>query len=648
MIRFFTRGALAATTAIALALPAAAQTIDYGSLEQLFGEAVTTSATGKPQRASEVPANMVILTQEEIRRTGATNIADVLQRVVGVDVNRWGMGSADVAVRGYNSPLSPRLLVLVNGRQVYLDHFGMTNWNAIPVEMSEIRQIEVVKGPNTALFGFNAVGGVVNIVTFSPLYDDVDEGVARIGTQAYRELSAVTTFKPHEKVGVRLSAGGYDSDDFDEVTTGLEPSRRSASGSVLAQVTPDSQLGADFSVVASEQSENIPANSIMTGDYDTYSGKLTYTANTNLGLLEASVYHNVTDIDAPEGNDFNNAVTVAKVQDLFKIGTDHSFRLTGEYRHNKLDSAPDEGGTVSYDVYSAGGMWDWAILDQVNLVNALRVDHLRLDRTGSFSGLNPQFTNEDYDRSLTELSVNSGIVYKPTDEDTLRLTYARGVQAPSLFEYARMMTFEPIGFYGNPDIDPTIVTNYELGYDRDVAAIGGGFGVAVYYQTNDSLKSELMMDPTTGNLIDSNVGDSKAIGVEATVNGTVGEQWSWKLGYAFENVSDDFESMALNFEDSTPRHMLSGQVGFTEGKWEADMFGQYVSGTKMLFSTDGGMTTSLDEVDPYVMVSARVGYNVTDSLNLAVTAMNLTRDETEMTAGPAEERRVLFSITNRF
>ena len=167
-------GTIAAALTIALgACPtlAQAQSMDYGALEQLFGEPVTTSATGSPQRASDVPANMEIITADDIRRSGADNIPDILQFVAGVDVRRYSFSDTEISVRGYNQQSSPRLLVLINGRQVYLDDYGRTAWQTLPVQIDEIRQIEVVKGPNSALFGFNAMGGVINIITFDPLAD---------------------------------------------------------------------------------------------------------------------------------------------------------------------------------------------------------------------------------------------------------------------------------------------------------------------------------------------------------------------------------------------------------------------------------------------------------------------------------------------
>src|ERR1700679_109808 len=126
-----------------LSTPARAQSMDYGSLEKLFGEPVTTSATGSPQRASDVPANMEIITADDIRRSGARDVAGILRHIAEVDMLQWGTDDSDVSVRGYDQAYSQRLLVLVNGRQVYADYYSFTPWNTLPVELGDIRQIEV-------------------------------------------------------------------------------------------------------------------------------------------------------------------------------------------------------------------------------------------------------------------------------------------------------------------------------------------------------------------------------------------------------------------------------------------------------------------------------------------------------------------------
>src|SRR3984885_580412 len=191
-----------------------AQSVDYGALEQLFAEPVTASATGSPQRASKVPANMEIITAEDIRRSGARDIPGVLRHIADVDLLQWGTDDTDISVRGYNQAYSQRLLVLINGRQVYADYYSFTPWSTLPIELASIRQIEVVKGPSSALFGLNAVDGVINIITYNPLYDDKSEVAVAAGTQHLTEESAIATLKLDDRAAARISAGNRSDSDF--------------------------------------------------------------------------------------------------------------------------------------------------------------------------------------------------------------------------------------------------------------------------------------------------------------------------------------------------------------------------------------------------------------------------------------------------
>jgi iron complex outermembrane receptor protein len=209
---------LAVAVAVLAALcPAAAraQSLDYTTLEQVFGEPITASVTGKPQRASDVPGDLTIITQDDIRR--------------------------------YNAPLGGRLLVLVDGRQIYADDNGRVAWHALPVQLAEIRQIEIVKGPNSALFGFNAAAGVINIITFDPLLDKVNSATIEGGTPSYGEVNAVGTAHLSDTAGVRLSAGAWEAREFGgETTLTGQPAPRYGSVNLDAhwQVTPNILLRA--------------------------------------------------------------------------------------------------------------------------------------------------------------------------------------------------------------------------------------------------------------------------------------------------------------------------------------------------------------------------------------------------------------------
>jgi iron complex outermembrane receptor protein len=256
---------VSATFILSMAASAAhAQSIDYGAMEQLFNEPVTTSATGSPQRSTEVPVAMDIISAEDIKRSGAVDLPTILSRVAGLDVLNWGAGASDVSVRGYDQAMSPRLLVLINGRQVYLDHYGYTAWATLPVQLSEIRQIEVVKGPNSALFGFNAVGGVVNIITQNPKFDNAGSINLTGGTNGYGELSIVKSVKLGDRFFARLSAGAAQMDEYKNTTpipasAFNDPARVSANIDTITQLTDKTELrieGAWSNVQVSEVVSN--------------------------------------------------------------------------------------------------------------------------------------------------------------------------------------------------------------------------------------------------------------------------------------------------------------------------------------------------------------------------------------------------------
>ncbi len=682
---------LLAGSALAATFPAAVrgQTIDYGALEQVFGEPVTTSATGKPQRATEVPLSMTIISADDIRRAAAVDIPGILREYSDLDVWQFSRGASDVSVRGYNQAYSPRLLVLVNGRQVYLDHYAMTAWNTLPVQLAEIRQIEVVKGPNTALFGFNAVGGVINIITYNPLYDDVNAATIRVGTDGYREAGAVGTAKLlGGKLGARLSASGFDADEFDTGGESFQapyrhaPQRRALNMDTLAQLGPDTQVGVELSQSQVQQNEFIPNFAITANDYTVRSAKSTVTSATGIGLVEGTAYVNSAKISFnapqlyPRQFTVENTVMVAKLQDLFKVGAAHSFRVAGEFRHNEMNTAPGTGSnsggaaTIAYDVYSAAGMWDWTVSPKLSVTTAARLDHLVLERSGGKDTANP-YSNSDYDRTLTEPSANLGLVYKATDKDSFRASVGRGVQVPSLLELgyeSRNSTGSVLGI-GNPNLDPTIVTNAEIGYDRLVPEIGGKGSVTLFYQLTEDIKASPGLDFIRTAPIRvtqfQNIGDSTAIGTELGLKGSSPDGWRWGADYRLEFVSEDLSkdngrstlgalvsdpTYPVMFEKGTPHHLLSGRVGYTLGQWEMDLFGRYSAAYDMPYASSQASAAvyGSQHVAGYVTVDARLGYNLTENLTVAVQGTSINLSEHDETSGSAVERQLFLTVSSKF
>jgi iron complex outermembrane recepter protein len=124
-----------------------------------------TSASKKEQKISRVPAAIFVITQEDIRRSGAINMPDVLRMVPGLEVAQINPSTWAISARGFNGQYSNKLLVLIDGRTVYSPLFSGVYWDAQDVALDSIERIEVIRGPGATVWGANAVNGVINIIT---------------------------------------------------------------------------------------------------------------------------------------------------------------------------------------------------------------------------------------------------------------------------------------------------------------------------------------------------------------------------------------------------------------------------------------------------------------------------------------------------
>ena len=135
------------------------------SLEQLGNIEVVTQSK-EPTEVWNTPAAIYVLTQEDIRRAGVTNVPDALRLVPGVNVARVsGDRNWVVAIRGLGDQYSKYVLVLIDGRSVYTPLFGGVFWTLDNVMLEDIDRIEVIRGPGGSIWGTDAVNGIINIIT---------------------------------------------------------------------------------------------------------------------------------------------------------------------------------------------------------------------------------------------------------------------------------------------------------------------------------------------------------------------------------------------------------------------------------------------------------------------------------------------------
>jgi iron complex outermembrane receptor protein len=136
------------------------------SLEELMDIKVT-SVSKREQNLSRAAAAVFVINQEDIRRSGAVNIPDLLRMAPGVDVEQIDANAWAIGIRGFNSRFSNKVLVLIDGRTVYDPIFSGVFWDQLEVPLEDIDRIEVIRGPGATIWGANAVNGVINIITKS-------------------------------------------------------------------------------------------------------------------------------------------------------------------------------------------------------------------------------------------------------------------------------------------------------------------------------------------------------------------------------------------------------------------------------------------------------------------------------------------------
>jgi iron complex outermembrane receptor protein len=153
------------------AKPSPADQTSPGNLKQLsleeLGDVEVTSASKEPEQVWRTPAAIYVITQEDIRRSGATSLPEVLRLAPGVEVARIDSDHWAIGIRGFGGQFSKSLLVLIDGRSVYSPLFAGVYWQVQDTVLEDVERIEVIRGPGGTIWGANAVNGVINIITKS-------------------------------------------------------------------------------------------------------------------------------------------------------------------------------------------------------------------------------------------------------------------------------------------------------------------------------------------------------------------------------------------------------------------------------------------------------------------------------------------------
>jgi len=467
--------------------------------EPRYEETVVVSASKTEEKLVNAPATMTVIGAPLIERAASQNFAELLRAVPGLNVTQVSARDINVTSRAATGTLATGQLALLDGRSLYQDFFGFVMWDFLPVNLNEIKQVEVIRGPASAVWGANAVYGVVNVITKSPREMQGTSAVLGIGTfERTNEdagslwyISGTHAQAVNDRWAFKLSAGGYSQDPLSRPTGVIPGSPGSATGggtkyppytnTGTTQPKFDGRVDYDFEDGRRLQfsggvagTEGIMHSGI--GPFDIDSGSVMSYGRVNFirkglrvaGFLQA-LNGDATNLIArdPKGQFITFAFDTRTVDlDLSNVqayANRHVLTYGGNLRYNAFDLsiAPQADNRTEFGVYAQ--------------------DEIFLSRYFRWS-LGARVDRFDYLNDFV-FSPRTTFMIKPEENQTIRLSYNRAYRAPSvinnfldvtLTEPINLGAFSPalagqtylLPYYpvGNPDLTETSVDAYELGY----------------------------------------------------------------------------------------------------------------------------------------------------------------------------------------
>ncbi len=187
------------------------------TIEELVKVEVTT-ASRHSEKLTEVASAVFVITQDDIKRSGATNIPEALRMAPGVEVARIGTDKWAINIRGFNGRFADKLQVLMDGRSVYNPLFSGVQWEQQDTLMEDIERIEVIRGPGAAVWGANAVNGIINIITKKAADTQGTLLTAGGGSFEHGFVGARYGGKINEETPFRIYAKGFTRDHVKSIS----------------------------------------------------------------------------------------------------------------------------------------------------------------------------------------------------------------------------------------------------------------------------------------------------------------------------------------------------------------------------------------------------------------------------------------------
>jgi iron complex outermembrane receptor protein len=616
------------------------------SLEELMGIEVT-SVSKKSQSLSEAAAAVFVITQDDIRRSGATSIPEALRMVPGVQVARLDSNKWAVSVRGFNGRFANKLLVLMDGRTLYTPSFSGVFWDIQDTVLEDIERIEVIRGPGATLWGANAVNGVINIITKSArdtqgLLLSAGSGTEERGFGTLRYGGTLGDDQGHFRVyGKYFNRDGSvdpsGNDTADEWEMGRGGFRLDWNAAERDTVTLQGDLySGDENETLNSKSITPPHSSIVASDQDVNGGNMLMRWERNLyedSDLSLQVYydHNKKKTFI---YDIEQDIVDADFQHRFPLGERHDIIWGLGYRF--YSDHINETFTIRLDPEDRDlSFYSGFIQDEISLIP----EKLRLTLGSKF---------EHNDLSGFEVQPNIRLLWIQDERRSLWASISRAVRTPSRGEQdsTSIQRITAAGEPPNPfpvplvttlngdkDFDSEELIAYELGYRLQLNP-QLGLDLATFYNDYDNLRSTQLGSPRCSPagtfpgcfppfsnsvitpLVMGNEATANTYGIEFVGDWRITSQWRLQATYTYlemEVKTKENDALEEQFvEGQSPNHQASLRSSSDLShniKW--DFWLRYVD-----------RLPSLD-IDSYVTLDTRLAWWPREDLELSIVGQNL-------------------------
>jgi iron complex outermembrane receptor protein len=625
------------------------------AIELIKEEESVSIASRYEQPISQAPSNVYVITDEDIRHSGAIDIPTLLRRIPGMEVMQMNGADFTVSARGDNQPNANKLLVMVDGRSIYNDVQGTMNWKLLPVTLPEIKRIEVLKGPASAVWGFNAFDGVVNIITKSP--EEMKGTTLQFGGGGYGTIMAsAIQAGTVNKFGYRLSVGHNQNASWnnsnslavrDNLFNVLTEYALSAEGRIKVAGGLVDSNAYNFGMSQDAINPYRPSQGYASVAYErpgffvrTFWSQYNATSNVLFQPPLAPFLTYSAGDGSPTTSIMGNTYNIDVQHDVEVLpGNRVTYGLN--YRLNTLAS----NGITQYSTESRLGLFvqdAWKIAQPVTLIAGARYD---LD-----SFISPT------------ISPRVALLYTPSPEHTFRLSGSVAYRPPTLIEKtsnAQVNTKPPLppaptSVAGGQSLSPEQMISYEAGYQGWYWQHRLRVRADAFYNHISDLISVRNQSPTMAAYTNDS-GSADIYGGEFGVEVLAAK---WLTGFANYSYQEIHQTFTGRIQRAAPHNKFN--VGL-RGEWGTGFSAEaifhyygsasYPPGQSFTsFSQAGLVSLPNPTVGSYNLLNLRAGYRFWhDKAEAAVSAFNALNDKhREYPLGETIGSRVMGWLTVRF